>query len=170
MNKPTTFGDRDRFAIEVVSIAANQELGEVYICISGERVSDGNPVYLPTFVGEMKSFGVTQQTAPPMNIATLGLTDQELFESLHRAMESGLSVGGFSPENVWHYHFLHSIDTAVDGCEIYVVDNDNAKKFLWRGRSTRKCPVEHLNKVWSMQIPREEFVRVINDFVEFMET
>ena len=147
MNKPTTFGDRNRFAIEVVSVAADREFGEVYIYISGERVSAGNPVYLSTFVGEIKGFGVSHQSRPPLNIATLGLTDQELFESLHRAMESGLIVGGFSPENVWNYHCLQNIDDAVDGWEIYVVDNDNAKKFLWRGRSTRTCPPEHLNKV-----------------------
>ena len=80
MNQTTKFGNKSRFAIEVVSIAPNDEFGEIYIYICGECVSDGNPVYLSTFVGEIKAFGLTHQTTPPLNIAKSRLRSvQEFF-------------------------------------------------------------------------------------------
>ena len=115
MNKPIIFGSLDRFAIEVESLDEKREYGDIYIRICGERVGDGHQVFVPTFTAEICNFARRHQSVPFSVKDFSEISDDAAFNLLHEVVMNGVTSNGLSEREVWGYHFMHSLDDAVDG-------------------------------------------------------
>ena len=159
-------GDKNAFGIEVVSFERGDEYGDIFLCASGERISNGDQVFVPTFVGELAGVLTSHADPVPGRTDFSCFTDVELFNLFHHVMTTGESIADVTSDSVEQYHYLHSIDDTVDNWEIYICDVGDTKRIVWRGKNADFCPPSHLTKVWSSVVGREEFLNVLSQFLD----
>lgn len=169
MNNSCVIGNKEKFAIEVVSLDPKREYGEIYVCVSGQRIGDSSSVYVPTFASELEGVAISHEIPRYPDLQFDELADDELFSVLHRAAEKCNFSHGLTEEAVWNYFLIHSLDDAVDGWDIFIVDEGDWKRIVWRGKNSEWCPPEHMDRVWSAKLPKDEFINVIRRFVDLVK-
>ncbi len=169
MNSPCVIGDKELFAVEVVSLDPKKEHGKIYVCVSGQRIGDSSPVYVPTFASELEGVAISHDNPRYPDLLFSALNDDELFSALHDAAEGSSFSHGLTEEAIWNYFLIHGLDDAVDGWEIFVVDEGDWKRIVWRGKNPEWCPPKHVDRIWSARLPKKEFIDVIKGFVDIVK-
>ena len=151
----------DRFSLKVLSDDLSGELAEVYIVVAGQHVSGRNPVFIPTFVGELNAF-LESQKSQLSDVDFSRLSDAEAFSLFHTVSQTGEATASVTPSDVWNHYRLHSIGDAVDDWEIYVFDIPGRKRFVCREQS---ADTQHKNQLLSTVIPSEDFNHTLEEFI-----
>jgi hypothetical protein len=161
------FGNGERLAIEVISDDLSRDLAEVYIVAAGQRISDRCPVHLPTFVEHLEAFAKMHASSPRIQFDFSSLGYEQAFNLLHEIRTTDREVGRLTEDFVFNFHFMHSLDDAVDDWEIYVYDVGDDKQIVFR-----KYIDQRVNEytpdggpVCGVTLPRSEFIDTIDDFV-----
>lgn len=162
-------GKTEQFGFEVLSDDLTGELAEIYIYVAGQRVSGRNPVFLPTFVGELSGFLKSQESETPSEFDFSCLSHEEAFDLFHQISNTDNGIGCLSPTSVWNYHRLHNIDDAVDDWEIYVYDVSDQKHIVCREKHS-ESPDGQPGHIWGASLPRNEFIRILEEFVKLFPT
>ena len=167
MSCPVQFGKKNQFAIEFTELAANRRMAKVVIWLSGEPVASCE-VYLPTFAAELNGVAIAHGDESHHQSDTTGIADDDLYNLLHRLTDNEGEERGFTTNNVWDYHMIHDLDDAIDHLRIYVVNEGNTKRILWKAKSEQFSPKHHVDRVWSTRVHRQEFLTTISSFIEFV--
>ncbi len=171
MLEPRLFGRKEVFAIDVVSFNLKELLGDMQIWICGERVGHGHGVFVPTFASKLRSFVNIHQSPSGYlkeNIKDFhGIEDDRVFQMLNQVVTTGEPFNEIRVREVEGYHLMHSLDDVVDGWHIFVVDDRVLKRIIWQAVSPL-CPPHHRDHVWSTTLPAKEFIKIINDFADYV--
>lgn len=156
-------GELQRFGFEILSDDLSGELAELYVVVSGQRVSS-SPVWIPTFVPELQGY-IKPHTQVWSSIDFSGLSDEEAFALFHEVMETEGVIRGVGPDDIWRYHLVHSLDDAVDGWEIYLFDVAGDKHIVCRENLVTDDANGSDARFVSCTLPRAEFIRICKEFV-----
>lgn len=162
-------GDLKRFGIEVLCEDFASELGDVFICVSGRRVSSA-PVYFPTFVSELHRFMKLHESLLFRTFDFSGLRDEEAFALLHSVLNEEQVRPNLTASDVFNYYRMHSLDDAVDGWEIYVFEVANQTHIVCRELTFPSDPELTDKRIWSAGVPSIEFTNTIAQFVNLFQT
>lgn len=161
-----TIGNKSTFAFEICSDDITQPLIDIYIAIGGRRASGGNPVFISTFISYLKAFAVQQmEWTAPRDFS--GLTYGQAYNIFACVVKTQRDFQNVKDSDIWNYHMLYNLDTAVDGWEIYIYDTEGGtlKNIICKER-VPDSKTTGGNEVFGVTLPREEFFETINAVVD----
>lgn len=159
-------GDKRTFAFEICSDDISQPLIDIYVVIDGKRASDGNPVFISTFISYLKAFASQQiEWTAPRDFS--GLTYRQVYDIFACVVKTQRDFQNVSDSDIWNYYKLYNLDTAVDGWEIYIYDTGGGtlKNIICKER-VQDSKTASGNEVFGVTLPREVFFGTINAVVD----
>ncbi len=115
---------------------------------------------------QLDGFYNAHQADSPSDFDFSALSHEAVFHLLSHIFRSDEQVEGLTPEDVWNYFGLHSLDDAVDDFEIYVYDVNDHKYLVCRLKATSSVSNEKPEEIWSTVLPRYEFLATLEQFLK----
>jgi hypothetical protein len=159
------FGDTSTFGIKATSVSESGDFGEVYLWLNAEQIGMP-PDVLPVFVTWLEILRRFHEAACPTSVDCSDFTDREVYELLDR-MRNGSEVDGIEEYWFWNYHFIHNLTDALNWYKVFIVDQGQDKRIVWKAIASPYTPRHHSEKVWGAMVTRREFNETLVSFFDW---